>query len=222
MPWGLKRFQQAESLHFVTFSCFHRLPLLESPGVGQTIEDILERARARHEARIYAYIVMPEHIHLLINEPPRIVLAQFLKALKQVTSRKLRGPRVKFWQGRYYDSSVRGEKDRSAVVRYIHRNPVARGLVGEPEDWPWSSFRHYATGTKGTVQIESQWAAYRRGNQLPDGVRLKRGERSYFPTQAAQNAALRGTDVSGGDRIAEGPPEKLNRGGQHGNARSSR
>jgi putative transposase len=53
---------------------------------------------------------MPEHVHLLVNEPPEILLAQFLKAIKQMTSRKLRGAREKFWQARYYDSNVRGAK----------------------------------------------------------------------------------------------------------------
>ena len=170
MPSGLKRFQQTESLHFITFSCFHRLALLEAEGARDTVEAVLEQTRARHRARIYAYVLMPEHIHLLINEPPRIVLAQFLKACKQVTSHKLRGRIEKFWQDRYYDSNIRGETARSEVIRYIHRNPVVRGLVAKPEDWAWSSFRHYATGIKGTVEIESQWTTFERGNQLPDGV----------------------------------------------------
>jgi REP element-mobilizing transposase RayT len=91
MPTGLKRFQNAESLHFITFSCFHRLPLLQAPEAKETVEAILEQTRARHAAQVYAYVLMPEHIHLLVNEPPGIVLAQFLKAVKQMTSRKLRG-----------------------------------------------------------------------------------------------------------------------------------
>ena len=135
---------------------------------------------------------MPEHIHLLINEPARILLAQWLKAVKQVTSRKLRGEREKFRQDRYYDSNVHGEAARSEVIRYIHRNPVKRGLVEKPEDWAWSSFRHYATGARGTVEIESQWTAFGRGNRMPEGVRLQEGERSCFPTQAAQSAAWMG------------------------------
>jgi putative transposase len=171
MPGSLKRFQTAESLHFVTFSCFHRLPLLEAPGAKETVEAVLEQTRARHLARVYAYVLMPEHVHLLVNEPPRILLAQLLKAVKQMTSRKLRGPREKFWQERYYDRNVHGEKARSEVIRYIHRNPVKRGLVEKPEDWPWSSFRHYATGQLGVVEIESQWTAFRRGNQLPEHLR---------------------------------------------------
>ena len=47
-------------------------------------------------------------------------------------------------------------------LRYIHRNPVRRGLVDKPEDWPWSSFRHYAAGVEGAVEIESEWTARRR------------------------------------------------------------
>jgi len=47
-------------------------------------------------------------------------------------------------------------------LKYIHRNPVKRGLVERPEDWAWSSFRHYATGVVGTVEIESLWTAQRR------------------------------------------------------------
>jgi len=181
MPSGLKRFQQAEALHFITFSCFHRLPLLEAPAARGIVEAVLERTRARYHARVYAYVRMPEHIHLLVNEPPGIVLAPFLKAFKQIISRKLRGARQKFWQDRSYDSNVHAEKARSEVIRYIHRNPVKRGLVEKPEDWPWSSFRHDATEVQGTVEIESQWTAFRRGNQLPQGMRVRQGERFGFP-----------------------------------------
>ena len=196
MPSGLKRFQNAESLHFITFSCFHRLPLLEAPGARETFEAVLEQTRARHQARVYAYVLMPEHIHLLVNEPPAIVLAQFLKAIKQITSRKLRGAREKFWQDRYYDSNVHGEKARSEVIHYIHRNPVKRGLVAKPEEWAWSSFRHYATGVKGTVEIESERTAFERGNQLPAGLRFKKVAPSCFPTQATKGAAWMGHNAS--------------------------
>jgi putative transposase len=139
---------------------------------------------------------MPEHVHLLVNEPPKILLAQFLKAVKQMTSGKLWGAQEKFWQERYYDSNVHTEKSRSEVICCIHRNPVVRGLVDKPEDWVWSSFRHYATGVKGAVEIESQWTAFPRGNLLPEGVEFKMGERSCFPTQAAKGAAWMGHNPS--------------------------
>jgi len=64
-----------------------------------------------------------------------------------------------FWQWRFYDFVVFSERKRTAKLRYVHRNPVHRGLVKRPEDWPWSSFRHYATGEIAPVEIESQWTA---------------------------------------------------------------
>jgi putative transposase len=113
---------------------------------------------------------MPEHVHLLINEPALIVLAQFLKALKQTTSRKLKGDRERFWQDRYFDRNIRGEKARSEVIRYIHRNPVKRGLVASPEQYCWGSFAHFATGIRGVVEIESEWAA---GIRPPIAMKLR-------------------------------------------------
>src|ERR1039458_10163811 len=171
MPYDLKRFQKAEALHFITFSCFHRLPFLDASVPKNIVEAALELTRARHQTRVYAYVLMPDHIHLLINEPPSILLAQFLKAVKQITSRKLRGPREKFWEQRYFDSNVHGEEARSEVIRYIHHNPVKRGLVVSPGDYPWSSFNHYATGIRGAVEIESEWTASLRGPLIAIGPR---------------------------------------------------
>jgi len=55
----------------------------------------------------------------------------------------------------------------------MHRNPVTRGLVQKPEDWAWSSFRHYASGVEGTIEIESHWTAMRRDNQAPEYLRYR-------------------------------------------------
>jgi putative transposase len=106
---------------------------------------------------------MPEHVHLLISEPERAKLATALQMLKQNVARELRLPEGNpFWQERYYDFNVWSEGKRVEKLRYIHRNPVRRGLVKRPEDWKWSSFLHYATGVEGVVEIESQWTARRR------------------------------------------------------------
>jgi putative transposase len=56
-------------------------------------------------------------------------------------------------------------------LRNVHRNPVKRGLAEKPEGWHWSSFRHYAAGVGGTIEIESQWTASRRGNEFPQYLR---------------------------------------------------
>ncbi|MDR5729718.1 MAG: transposase, partial [Terriglobia bacterium] len=71
-----------------------------------------------------------------------------------------------FWQTRYYDFNVWSEGTTEEKLHYMHQNPVKRGLVAQPQDWPWSSFLHHATGAISTVEIESRWTAQRRGGRL--------------------------------------------------------
>src|SRR5664279_1126398 len=99
------------------------------------------------------YVVMPEHVHLLMSEPERGTLASAVQAMKQSVSRKLIAGREHFWQARYYDFNVWTAKKRIEKRKYIHRNPVVRGLVERPQDWAWSSLRHYMNGEAGTVEI---------------------------------------------------------------------
>ena len=162
MPWGLKRFQQSKQTHFVTFSCYHRLPLLNEPRGKRIFELALERVRRRFRLCIYGYVVMPEHVHLLLSEPEREVLASAIKSLKQGVSRRSIGNAEHFWQKRYYDFNIRNYRQFVEKLEYIHRNPVKRGLCGRPEDWEWSSFLQCATGCEGRVQIECEWEARRR------------------------------------------------------------
>ena len=174
MPWSLKRFHESGQTHFVTFSCYRRCPLLIEPTAKQAFESALERVRRCYEVRIYAYVIMPEHVHLLLSEPERETLAVAIKSLKQGVSRRLIGEAGHFWHKRYYDFNIRDHKQFVEKLRYIHRNPVTRGLCDCPEDWEWSSFRHYATGCEGSVKIESEWAARKRqraAGQLASGRR---------------------------------------------------
>jgi len=78
---------------------------------------------------------MPEHVHLLLNEPQRATLADAIKSLKQGVSRRLIGDSLHFWQARYYDFNIRTYDQYVEKLRYIHRNPVERGLCNQPEDW---------------------------------------------------------------------------------------
>jgi putative transposase len=157
------RYQNQRCLHFITFSCYRRLQLLDSVTARDTFEQQLERVRSWYGCFVTGYVVMPEHVHLLIGEPERGKLSLVIQMLKQITSRKLKAAgQRRFWQVRYYDFPVWSEAKRIEKLQYIHRNPVSRGLVGRPEDWKWSSFVHYATGVEGPVQIESQWTARKR------------------------------------------------------------
>jgi len=111
-----------------------------------------------------------------VGEPLVSSLSVALQVLKQKTSRKLKKKGDKqFWQRRYDDFNVHSELKTVEKLRTMHRNPVKRGLVTKPEDWEWSSFVHYATGKVGTVEIESEWTAWRREqNKMLVNARLSR------------------------------------------------
>ena len=149
MVLGLERRQQEGDLHFVTFSCYHRLGYLDNPLSRALVA--LERVRYGFEIEVIGYVVMPEHVHLLLSEPSRELLAVGLQGLKiSVGKRATQRP---FWQARYYDFNVYTEAKGFEKLDYIHRNPVKRGLVDKPEDWLWSSCRYYQTGVQGRVKI---------------------------------------------------------------------
>ena len=110
---------------------------------------------------MYGFVLMPEHVHLLLSEPERGTLARVLQSLKGASARMARhdsggGP---FWQARYFDRYMRDYAEFSEKLQYLHRNPVKRGLCASPEKWPWSSFRHYWSGVAVGVEIESKWTA---------------------------------------------------------------
>jgi putative transposase len=158
-----KRYQHQRCLHFITFSCYQRRKLLDSAAARETFEVELERVRRWYGCYVGGYVVMPEHVHLLISEPERAELTVVLQMLKQITSHQLRPADLpRFWQVRYYDFAVWSEQKRVEKLRYIHRNPVERGLCERAEDWPWSSFRQWARGCAGRVEIECQWTARKR------------------------------------------------------------
>jgi putative transposase len=181
MPWGLKRFQQTRQPHFLTFSCYKRRPNFGTPESRSTFAAALERVRQQNELCVYGYVVMPEHVHLLVSEPERGTLAQAMQSLKQGVARRLALRAAdSFWQARYYDFNVWSERKFAQKLRYIHRNPVERGLVARPEHWAWSSFRHYVSGDSGRVEIESQGG----GSKPESFLRCGCGHPQKNPAQA--------------------------------------
>ena len=165
MRYPLKRFYGRGDLHFVTFSCYRRRPLLGTRRARDRFVKILDEMRKRHPFRLIGYVVMPEHVHLLIREPLKGNPSKILQVLKQKTSAALRKKRKSapgqlelgfskdaaaeqehFWQRRFYDFNVYSEKKLREKLDYMHTNPVARKLVAHPRDWPWSSWSFYAKG----------------------------------------------------------------------------
>jgi putative transposase len=135
---------------------------------------ILEQTRERYGFVVVGYVVMPEHIHLLLTEPEVGTPSTAMQVLKQRTARALlrkrkrRNPRQRnlfadapkrraFWQARPYDFNVWTTRKRAEKLRYMHRNPVKRGLVESPEQWRWSSYRFYLLDEAGPVRVNEGW-----------------------------------------------------------------
>ncbi|MGH9513753.1 MAG: REP-associated tyrosine transposase, partial [Terriglobales bacterium] len=153
------------------FSCYRRQANFTSPDICDLFVQCLEQMRRRFGVRIYGYVIMPEHVHLPVSEPKPATLAEAIHYLKLSSAKRVRNRAGagSFWQKRYYDRNVRDEREFKVKLRYLHRNPVKRGLVKEPGEWRWSSFRHYALREIGIVEIESEWTARDRETRTGGG-----------------------------------------------------
>src|SRR5262249_54426826 len=150
----------------LTFCCYHRYRFFEKDRTRQWFLESLEEARTRWGFALWAYVLMPEHVHLLLlPRPENPNLTGVLRDLKEPVGRKAvaylkehapawlekitvgEGERVRhrFWQpGSGFDRNIRDWEVILAEIEYLHANPVRRGLVAQPEDWEWSSARWYA------------------------------------------------------------------------------
>jgi putative transposase len=175
MPTGLQRYYGNQDLHFITCSCHQRRAWLGTPGRRTLFLKILEEVRQTHDFAVVGYVVMPEHIHLLNSEPEKGDPSLVMQVLKQRFARRvLREVRRRdrnaqapmwevsaehVWQARFYDFNVWSDLKRIEKLRYMHRNPVKRGLALQPEQWEWSSFRSYANAERGLVLVNAPGSA---------------------------------------------------------------
>src|SRR5229473_8582113 len=159
-------------LHFITFTCYRRLPLLRSVRARNVFVKLLGEVRDRYGFSLVGYVVMPEHIHLLISEPAKGTPSTVIQVLKQRVSRRLRRKKHnaagqfclafaggsdalrRFWQRRFYDFNVWSLKKRVEKLHYMHMNPLKRKLVDHPKDWPWSSFSFYSNPNNGLIRVD--------------------------------------------------------------------
>jgi len=164
-------------LHFVTCSCYRRLPFLATQRARNLFLKTLSEVRDRYDFALWGYAVMLEHVHLLFGEPLVETPTTVMQVLKQRVSRALRqprrrktsaaqmrlwdGPPVKryahFWQRRFYDFNVWSPRKKNEKLNYMHFNPVKRGLVKHPKEWLWSSYRFYWHGENGLCTPNPGW-----------------------------------------------------------------
>ena len=173
----LRRYYGQGDLHFITTSCYRRKPLLGTARARDVFLTVLEQVRRRYRFDVIGFVVMPEHVHLLLGEPERKNPSVVMQVLKQTVADRLLGkPRRKnsaqielwkspvqlnhFWQRRSYDFNVFSERKTVEKLKYMHRNPVRRGLVSAPELWRWSSYRMYAFAERGPVSMDWMFPPY--------------------------------------------------------------
>jgi putative transposase len=165
-----KRYNTPGDAHALTFSCFGRQPLLSSDRSKEWFLRSLSAARTKHRFALWAYVLMPEHVHLVIfPEHDPYSISDILSAIKQPVTRqalkyvrahapdalpRMRDERAhgkvshRFWQrGGGFDRNLVKPEAVHATIDYVHANPVRRGLVACPEDWAWSSARFFAGRT---------------------------------------------------------------------------
>lgn len=163
----VKSYNEPGHAHELTFSCFQRLPLLSRDRTRQWFLEALASARTRCNLALWAYVIMPEHVHVLVGPREAVYEVRLIRtALKVPVQRtalaylrrhaphflgRLRDEQpnadvhYRFWQrGGGYDRNITDPATLRAVIEYIHNNPVRRGLVSRATDWPWSSARFYA------------------------------------------------------------------------------
>ena len=137
MPWGLKRYYNTGSLHFITWSCYRRKPLLSSPARRDLLLSVLELMRIRYRFAVIGYVVMPDHVHLLISEPLIGDPSKIIQAVKLSVHRRL---------------AIAGEFSAGGPQLLILQ-ALPTQWVQEPEQWLWSSYRICASDEVGMVKL---------------------------------------------------------------------
>jgi putative transposase len=161
-----RRYNEPGQPRELTFSCYRRYPFLERDRVSEWFRDALQKARTKFGFQVWAYVIMPEHIHLIVYPGEHAeAMSRFLQAVKEPVGRQAiaylrtespawlerlavpEGKRLRhrFWQpGGGHDRNILRTATLRAMIDYLHANPVRRGLVTRPEDWEWSSARWFA------------------------------------------------------------------------------
>ncbi len=147
----LRHYDNLGTARFVTFSCYRRMPALNDDLAKNILIMTLDEVRKKHSLRLLGYVIMPEHVHLVLHPPDGTKLGLVVREIKSLTARKYFakrpvGPstaRRVFWQLRCYDHNCHTPTTTLEKIAYCHNNPVKRDLVTSPDDWYWSSYNWY-------------------------------------------------------------------------------
>ncbi len=159
----LKHFDINGQARFITFCTHNQLPILSDNKIRRIIRDEILNARKHYGFKLIAFVLMPEHVHLVIIPTDKSKVGRIIGDIKRLSSKRIhkyiihkksslirkltvirnKVERFVFWQRRCYDHNCRSEESSWEKVNYCHNNPVKRGLVQSPEKWQWSSYQYY-------------------------------------------------------------------------------
>jgi REP element-mobilizing transposase RayT len=125
----------------VTIAVQHRQPVFARPDLAQAAVGVIETHAKLRAVPLWAYCVMPDHIHLVLEASERCDIITFVAQLKSLIQREAwrLGVDGKFWQQRFWDHFLRQEESVETAVEYVLHNPVRAGLVEEPGDYPYGA-----------------------------------------------------------------------------------
>jgi len=168
----MRRYNHPNHARYLTFSTYKGIRLFGSDAVRTVFVDYLERARQGHSILLHAWVLMPNHAHLLVRAPSDGNLTPFLRSLKSGVARalikrwiELDAPvlrqildskqRHRVWQhGGGYDRNIFSAQELDEKIGYIHMNPVRAELVDRPLDWEWSSARFWSGESNARVHCD--------------------------------------------------------------------
>lgn len=176
----LPRFHIKGHAYYITTVVQDRLPILTRPTYIISLIDSLNFYRYKLEFKLFGYVIMPDHLHLLIWPYGDASVSDIMRDYKKFTSvRLIRQARVeqnelwlkkfeefgekkgrsqhKVWQDSYWDKNVYSPHFLRQKLNYIHRNPVRADLVKNPEDYPYSSYRNYVNGDDTLIEVDREW-----------------------------------------------------------------
>ena len=168
-------------VYYITTVVYNRLPIFARPSFVIPLIDSLNFYRYKRTFKLMGYVIMPDHIHLLIwpfgQSPMNDIMRDFKKftavrIIRQadvearadwLTAFATAGAETnrsdnKVWQDSYWDSNVYSDRYLRQKLNYMHRNPLRASLVEQPEDYPYSSYRNYMMGDDSLIEIDRNWA----------------------------------------------------------------
>jgi putative transposase len=164
----LRHYDNLGTARFITFSTYHRRPVLLAEAACLALAEEIDRMRREKCVKLLGYVFMPDHVHLVLYPSDGIELGRLIGQIKARSARTIARlshidvdsaapdqSSLRVWQLRCYDHNCRSPVATREKIEYCHRNPVKRGLVNAPGAWRWSSYNWYERSNDVPLEIDT-------------------------------------------------------------------